>query len=421
MSLAAAAAVAGRPPGLAPWGLFMGLLAMAGLPIYIHAPRVYAEAHGVGLGALGAVLAALRLLDVVQDPGLGWLAARLGAWRGAAVAAALALMAAAMVALYAVPPLLPPLWWFALALTVLFSAFSFLTICLYAAGVAEGVRLGPGGHVRLAGWREAGGLLGLCLAAVAPALLAGTAARPHAAFAVGFAALAPLAWMAMRGRWAAAATAPATGPALRSVLADPPARRLLVTALVNAAPVAVTATLFLFFVEARLAAAAWAGPLLVAFFLAAAAAAPGWARLARRIGPRLALLAGMALSVAGFGWAAMLGPGDVAAFAVVCVLSGAALGADMTLLPALFAARMARIAPDAAAGFGLWSFAGKATLALAAGVALPLLGAAGFEPAAGAANPADALRALGLLYAVLPCVLKLVAMALVARLPLKGE
>ena len=58
-------------PGLAQWSLFAALIAAAGLPIYIHAPTVYAETYGIGLGALGFTLAGLRLIDVVQDPLLG--------------------------------------------------------------------------------------------------------------------------------------------------------------------------------------------------------------------------------------------------------------------------------------------------------------------------------------------------------------
>jgi len=96
------------------------------------------------------------------------------------------------------------------------------------------------------------------------------------------------------------------------------------------------------------------------------------------------------------------------------VVSGAALGADMTLLPALFAGRMAQVAPGAAEGFGLWSFVSKFTLALAAVALLPLLQAGGF--AAGQSNDPEALRLLSLLYGGLPCVLKLLAIAILVRI-----
>ena len=408
----------GPSTGLAPWGLFAALLAAAGLPIYLHAPKVYAETYGIGLGALGAVLFALRLVDLVQDPALGWLSARLSARaRSLAVAGAVTMMVAAMLGLFAVTPPIAPLWWFALMLTALFTAWSFLSITFYGAGVARAGSLGPTGHLRLAGWREGGALLGLCLAALAPTVLAPLTASPSAGFALGFAVLGLVAVLAMGAQWRAA---PVRGPGLRAVLADAPARWLLTLAVVNSAPLAVSSTLFLFFVESRLAAPGWEGPLLILFFLAAAGAAPIWARIAARIGERRALLAGMVLSIAAFAWALTLGPGDTAAFAAICLATGAALGADMVILPAIFARRLATIAPGGAEGFGLWAFASKATLALAAVALLPLLERAGFTPGA-ATQPAVALTLLGLLYAGAPLILKTLAAALLLAAPLPRE
>ena len=77
------AAAIGRLPA---WSLFAAVLSGAGLPIYIYAPKFYADSYAVGLGALGAALFLLRLFDVVQDPVFGWMAERLGRWRGLAVA-----------------------------------------------------------------------------------------------------------------------------------------------------------------------------------------------------------------------------------------------------------------------------------------------------------------------------------------------
>lgn len=400
------------------YSLFAGMLAMAGLPIYIHAPKFYLDNYGVGLAALGGTLFALRLIDVVQDPILGWLAQRLRACRGLSVAIATTLMAAAMIGLFAVPPVFNPLLWFALTLALLFSGFSFLTITFYAQGVSKAGTLGDSGHVRLAGWRESGALLGVSLAAMAPTVLWTLTDQPFAAFALLFALLAAAATWAMRSEWTPAPT-PNTSHGFRTMLADPLSRRLLLIALFNAMPVAATATLFLFFVESRLAAAGWEGPLLLLFFIAAALAAPFWARLATQIGTKLALLSGMSLSIAAFAWAAFLGFGDVLPFAIICVASGAALGADMTLLPAMFAKRAAQISPEAAQGFGLWSFASKFSLAFAAAILLPILEASGFQ--SGADNASEqALLTLTALYAVVPCALKLIAIALLVTTDL-GE
>ncbi len=403
------------------WSLFAALIAMAGLPIYIHAPKFFADSYGVSLTALGLMLGALRFVDVVQDPLLGWFAETLDRSRPYWVAGAALMMALAMFGLFAVPPPISPIWWFALTLTALFTSFSFLTIVFYAEGVTKAATMGPSGHMRLAGWREGGSLLGVSVAAVAPTVLALITPAPFTAFAIGFAVLAVVAVIVMHGQWPTRAPSAPTGTALSSfarfhpALADPLTRRLLILAFVNSAPVAVTSTLFLLFVESRLGAPAAAGPLLLLFFLAAAASTLGWSRLAQTIGPKHTLMAGMVLSILAFLWAATLGTGDTTAFAVICLASGAALGADMTLLPAIFARRLGDLNQGGeAAAFALWSFVSKLTLAVAALTLLPLLDSFGFVT--GLTNTDAALTALSTLYALFPCALKLAAIAFLWRL-----
>ena len=191
-----------RDEGLPSYAGFAALLAAAGLPIYIHAPKFYVDEYGVTLAQLSLALFALRLVDLVQDPLLGRLAEATRVRRGAMVWGAGAVMAAGMVLLFAVEPRLPGIWWFALSLGLLFSAFSFLTIVFYAQGVTRAGTL-PGGHVRLAGWRETGALLGVCLAAALPTVLAGTGA-PFALYAGLFAIGTLAALLAIRPEWSAA-------------------------------------------------------------------------------------------------------------------------------------------------------------------------------------------------------------------------
>lgn len=405
-----------RPVSLLPWSLFAALIAAAGLPIYIHAPKFYVDSYGTSLAAMGGVLALLRLIDVVQDPALGWLAARTRPDRGAWVLAATVLMAVAMLGLFAVNPPVAPLLWFAITLTLLFSTFSFLTICYYAQGVEVAPRLGPNGHLQLAGWREAGSLIGICVAAVAPVALLTLTPMPFTGWAIAFAIYALVALWAMRGQWQGGGSVAVAQ--FRPVLQDGLARRLLLLALVNSAPVAVTSTLFLFFVESRLQLASHAGGFLLLFFLSAAASAPIWSLAARRWSAKRVLMLGMALAILSFGWAAVLGQGQATAFAAVSLVSGAALGADMVLLPAIFARRLARIGCEAA-GFGLWSFVSKLSLAIAAASLLPALQAVGFRP--GVENTPGALLGLSLLYAALPCGLKLVALALISFLSIDED
>ena len=397
------------------YSLFAAVINAAGLPIYIYAPKLYVDNYGVTLAALGTMLFALRMFDVIQDPVLGWISERLGKWRPIAVAFAGVVLAVSMIGLFAVEPPIAPLYWFGLTLLGLFSAFSFLTINFYAQGIAK-VGDDPKGHVKLAAWRETGALLGICVAAVAPTLLMGYDFDAFTAFAWGFAAATVAAIIWMWPEWTSRVQTEPTP--IKAIWSDSQARRLLLLALVNATPLAVSSTLFLFYVESALGGVGWEGALLVLFFLAAALSSPMWSKLASRYGEKPVLLSAMILAVISFGYTYTLGTGDVIPFAIVCILSGATIGADLTLLPALFAKRMSVIAPNGGQGFGLWSLVSKFTLAFAAVVLLPLLEAAGFQ-SGNPSQPQEAVVTLVALYALVPSVLKLVAITLLVATKLE--
>lgn len=400
------------------YGLFGAVLSAAGLPIYIFGPKFYADSYGVGLGALGAVLFALRLIDVVQDPVLGWVSERIERFRPVAILIAVLTMAFGMLMLFAVPPLTSPVFWFGLSALMLFTAFSFLSISFYARGVAKASDT-KGGHLRLAAWREGGALAGVCIAAMLPTLLGIFTSKPYAIFAFAFSAASLTAWYVMRSEWRVSLTkAPVHWG---TILGDRFARKLLVLALVNGTPLAITSTLFLFYVESRLNAGGWEGPLLLLFFLAAAVSSPVWSRLAQRYGERGVLFGGMLLAIFSFGFALTLSEGDLVAFVAICVVSGAAIGADLTLLPAMFARRLSVISPNGGQGFGLWSFVNKFALAFAAVTLLPLLEARGFV-AGQSAQSEEAKELLAFLYAGVPSILKVFSIGLLWRLPLqRGE
>jgi glycoside/pentoside/hexuronide:cation symporter, GPH family len=199
---------------------------------------------------------------------------------------------------------------------------------------------------------------------------------------------------------------------MRLALANPSFRRLLAVYLVNGIASAIPATLVLFFIRDRLQAPAFEPLFLGGYFLAAALSMPLWLRAVSRFGLARSWLAGMLLAIASFAWAAGLGTGDVLGFAAVCVASGVALGADLSLPGALLAGVIRRAGQQGRSEgmyFGWWNFATKLNLALAAGIALPLLGLFGYAPGS---RDVGALDALTLAYCALPCVLKGIAAAL---------
>jgi len=386
-------------------------LAFVALPLYVTLPNHYATAFGVPLAALGALLLAARLFDAVTDPWIGRFVDRWFAHSTARVLAAAALAALALAmgfrALF-FPPVegtAALLAWCGAALVWTYLAYSVLAVLHQA----WGARLGGDAaqRARVVAWREAFALVGVLVASVLPALAGmGTAT---VVFAVALGAGVVLLAQAPRARGAPRSAVPAS---MALPLGDAAFRRLLAVFLVNGIASAVPATLVLFFVRDRLQAPAFEPLFLASYFAAGALSMPLWVRAVRRLGLARAWLAGMGLAVAAFVWAAFLGAGDVAAFTAVCVASGLALGADLALPGALLAGviqRAGRSGQAEGAYFGWWNFATKLNLALAAGLALPLLQWFGYTP--GSREPA-ALAALTLAYCALPCVLKLGAAAL---------
>jgi Na+/melibiose symporter-like transporter len=395
--------------------LYALMLAAAGIPLYIHLPR-FASVHlGIGLAAVGTLLLAIRLVDLVQDPAIGWAIDRWPNAQPIFAMAAAAGLAVGFPLLFMLEPGASVLWQLMAVLVLLFSAYSLGMILLYGRSATLAGSTEPRDLLTLSAWRETGMLAGVVLAAMAPALLAGGGGelagyRSFGLLLGGVAILVAALTLAMWRR--------PVQPGQRLTLAglrQAGAPRLLALALVNSLPVAITSTLFLFFVEDKLQLPGMAGPFLILFFLCAGFSVPAWARLSHRIGPRAVLLLAMPLAILGFVGAAFIGPGQGIAFAAICIVSGAALGADMVVLPAMFSIALTRSGLNASAAFGIWSFAGKLGLALAAFLVLPALQSSGFTPAQD--NTPDALRALTIAYAVVPCVLKLVAMAFVLALP----
>jgi len=405
---------------LAAYGLLGLPIAMAALPLYVHLPKFYGGDLGMDLALVGVLLLATRLVDAVSDP-------LLGAWsdrvrdRRVFVLASIPLLALGMLGLFH-PPADRALHaaWLAALLVVTYLGFSAASISYQA----WGAQLSDDVHerTRITAAREVFTLVGVVFAAAAPQFLGGENATGLARFSVMFAVLLVVC-AAVTLLAAPRPAAPAAVPEpLARTLAQPFANRgfrwLLGVFMFSGIAAAIPSTLVLFFIADVIGAADRAGLFLVAYFLAGAAGIPLWVWAAKRIGKRNAWLAGMGLSVAAFMWAWRLGEGDVAAYAVICALSGFALGADLALPPSILADVIEAGARDGRRNegsyFGVWNLVTKANLAIAAGVALPLLSALGYVPGAGG-EP----RALSLIYCLLPCAFKLGSAALLWASPIE--
>lgn len=413
MNETAAPSAFGTRNGLA-YGLLGLPLAFVALPLYVILPNHYAREFGVPLATLGAVLLGARLFDALIDPLLGRLSDRLFARSARAVlglGAIAALVLAMGFALLFFPLVSAPsalVVWASLMLMVTYAGYSALSVSHQSWGAMLGGDEGQ--RSRIVAWREGLGLVGVVLASITPVVfgLPASTALFFVALAVGW-----LAWT--RADRPVPRQARPGSDAVTSIwlpFRQPGFRRLLAVFLLNGTASAVPATLVLFFIQDRLQAPTSQEPLFLgSYFVSAALSIPLWLALVKRIGLAPTWLLGMFLAIATFGWATQIGVGDTMAFVIVCALSGIALGTDLALPGALLAGVIQANGQSGRAEgayFGWWNFAIKLNLALAAGLALPLLSLFGYAPGA---RDAQALGALLVAYCVLPCVLKLAAAA----------
>jgi Na+/melibiose symporter-like transporter len=406
----------GPATGLGAYSLLAVPLMMTALPLAILLPDHYAARTALSLQAIGLILLATRLVDAVADPLLGsWVDAQKA--RGSYLRP---ILLASPVLAVAFPLVFTPLQsftaggqaaWLFFTLAAAYLGYS-LAIVAYQAWGAE-LAHDDGGRARITGAREGAGLLGVLIGGSLPQLAGyGVASAVLVVLlALGLAALARHAPRPPQAR-----PLPPGNPYFAFVvpLAKANTRWLLGVFALNALAPSITATVFVFFVTDRLGLAAYAPAFLAVYFLGGAASMPLWVRLARRYSLHALWLAGMVAAVAAFVWAYWLPAGAAAGFALICLLSGLAFGADLALPPALLARVIdanGHQGQREGAYFGLWNFVNKLVLAVAGALALTVLEAMGYTRGT---RDAASLEALAFTYAVLPCLLKLAAGAWLA-------
>ncbi|WP_268815691.1 MULTISPECIES: MFS transporter [Spiribacter] len=405
------------------YGLPAVPLAVMGVPMYVFLPGFYGET--LGLAAVGAALLLARLWDVVTDPLIGSLGDRLQTrWgrRRPLIAAGLPILLVSAWALFRPPEAvgLGYLLGWGLAAYLGWTLMS-LPYTAWGAELSEDYDQ----RASLTASREGFMLAGTLLAIAWPTLVG--AGRADAETLSGLAwllvlLLPPVVALALWRVPEYRLTAHSVGwrEGWQLLRHNRPFLRLLAAYVMNGLANGLPASLFTLFVIHVLRAEAWTGPLLLVYFVVGIAALPGWLWLSRRIGKHRAWALSMLWTSLIFAAVPFLGPGDTTAFLIICLLSGVGVAVDMAL-PAAIQADLVDI--DTAAGggrrtglyFGIWNMATKLALALAVGIAFPLLEWFGFD--ATRVEDRDGTFALALFYGAVPIGFKLAATALMWRFP----
>ena len=404
-------------------------LAALGLPLYSLVPTYYTETLGVPIASVGWALLLVRLFDAIADPLAGYAADRINPGFGRRrLLFLLVLPIAALSALM--------LYWPAdgagvawLAVWGMLTSLGFtLAVVPYSAWGAELVA-DYHGRTRLTSAREGLTLVGTLIAIVLPFAI-GFEEKGFSGLAVlGIVVAVMLMLFGGLTVWIVPEPANLTRSplplkeALFFLRSNRPFLRLIAAFFLNGLANGIPATLFLYFVSARLQLPEMRGPLLFLYFLSAIAGIPFAAMAARKLGKHRAWAIAMIVACVIFSVAPLLQPGALIPFAAICAMTGLLLGFDLSLPPSIQADVID--ADTAASGdqrsgfyFAAWGLATKLSLAAGVGIVFPMLGFLGFDPAPDAENGATALFALAAIYAWVPIALKLAAIALMWNFPL---
>jgi len=405
-------------------------LAALTLPLYSFIPVFYAEALGLSLASLGFALFLVRLFDAVNDPLIGWLSDRFRPGFGRRrlwFAASIPLLMLGVWKLFW-PPVDATVAYVGVWTLVLSVGYT-CAILPYSAWGAE-LQTTYADRSRVASWREGFTLIGTLVAIVVPFVLG----WPDAGEFHGFALLAVIV-VATLPVFALITVCTTPEPkehsrqrvrlidGLNHMKSNRPFRRLLISFFLNGFGNSIAATLFLLYCAQRLDLEEMRGAFIFVYFLCGILGVPFWTYVAGRTSKHRSWCIAMIFAAIVFCPAPFLHEGSVIAFGVICVLSGFALGADITQ-PAAIQADVIDV-DTAQSGeqrsgiyFALWSLATKMSLALAVVIILPLLEFYGFSADSKAASSSLGILLLGYLYGWGPIALKMPAVLMMWNFPL---
>ncbi|HKX79690.1 MAG TPA: MFS transporter [Novosphingobium sp.] len=420
-------------PRLAAFSSLAAPVAAAQVPINNFIPAIYAQQFGISLAALGAIFLAERLWGAVADPLVGALSDRTASRFGRRrpwIAGGVAVYALATIALFFPPAGATPIYLGA-ALFAFYLGWSMIQIPYYAwSGEISGAYHE---RTRIATFMQVASSSALLLVLILPALIdqlrpGEDALRLAAMGGVILLTLAPAAWFTLRSfPEAPVLAAPRAGRAgllatLRLVLGEKLLLRVLLSDLAVTFGQSVRGVLFIFVVSLYMGLPQWGSALLLLQFVFGVMAGPIWMTIAKRLGKHRTAIAGELAQVAINLGLLAIAPGNLSLLIGLTVAQGLTQGSGNLMLRSMVADiadhhRLRTGQDQTALFFSAFSISMKAGMALAVGIALPLVGALGFDPAA-ARNSPEALHWLLAVFALGPALAHLASAALLRGFPL---
>lgn len=384
-------------------------------PLNVYLPAILSQHYGLPLATIGLVFLFEKLWGAAADPVIGVLSdrtrTRFGARRSWIVAGA-AVFALAIAALF-FPPVPITVPYLVVTLFALYTGWSMIQIPFsawsgeIAAGYHERTRVQTYLHVAGSGSL----LLILILPTILDQVRPGDIAAKQTAFGIfilGALALAlPLSLRAFADpqRFEPPAGSITLRQSLRLIVREKLLAKIVLSDFAVVFGQSVRGILFVFFVSIYMGRPEWASGLFLLQYVFGIAAGPIWLTIARRYGKHRTAVAGELVQVA-INLGLLLVTRDAFALLLgLTVAQGLAQGSGNLMLRSMVADvadkhRLETGTDQTALFFSAFSLSAKSAMAVAAGIALPLIAWLGFDPKA--ANGPEALSGLLAVFALGP-------------------
>lgn len=404
----------------------------AQIPLNVYLPAIFARYYGISLAALGVIFLVEKLWSALADPIIGVMSDhtrhRLGRRRSWIALGGLVFGLSGLL-LFFPPAHVTPIYLISV-LSAFYLGWSMIQIPFFA--WSGEISADYDERTRIATYQAVAGAAAMVLVLVLPTIVdqwrpADGALKLGAMGVLFLAMLAPGMWLTLRAFPDAVAPArPAPRLSLTQtvwlVLSNPLLMRVLGSDFAVMLGQSLRATLFVFFVSGYMGLPRWASGLFLLQFVFGVAAGPIWMKIGYRLGKHRTAVAGELVQVAINLGLLLIAPGQLPLLLVLTVAQGLAQGSGNLMLRAMVADiadqhRLETGEDRAALFFSVFSISMKAAMAVAVGVALPLVGRLGFDPQASVNSP-QALHGLLLVFALGPAIAHAASAALISRFPL---
>ncbi len=399
-------------------------LAFVGLPIYINVSDFYVRQFDVNIAFLAFIILAVRLLDALQEPFLGLLSdylIRKNISHKKIIYVSVGFLALSFFALFNPPNFENKsiiLIWLAFSMLTTYSFFNLTVVNFEALAVI--IAKNSSQRIEINSYKEFFGLIGVLVAASSPTIiriLLKSDENNYFYLSLIFIFLLFFSIIFFFHKIENEENKIITKFNIKNIFSEIFLDKIFLKFIgiffINSLAVSLPASVITFYVNDVLKCPEKLGIFLTIYFLSAAIFMIFWKKIAQKFGKINSWLISIIGSILTFIFAYFIDSSNSDLFFLICFLSGVFLGSDLIMPPAIISEIIYKKHDKISSYLAFWNMINKAGLMFASFLSLMVLWLVSFD--AKNVNQ-DSLMAIPIIYAIIPCALKILVVLLLLKL-----